>query len=277
MQDLAEHRPEAESGASQGDAPEQSRLHARTVYEIIAAEGEAELSRPTMSIFWSAVAAGIAISFSLVAEASLRADLPDRNWRHLVENLGYTAGFLLVILSRLQLFTENTITPVLPALKSPSQRTITGMGRIWAVSFSANLIGGAFAAFLIVHGDVLEGDVTASALEISRHVEQMGARETFLRALPAGFIIAGLVWMMPSSEGSEFWIIFIFIYLIALGDFAHVIVGSVELSALVWAGEAGLFKVALHNVLPALVGNILGGTGLFALLAWAQVREEISD
>ncbi|MEO0714895.1 MAG: formate/nitrite transporter family protein, partial [Pseudomonadota bacterium] len=99
----------------------------------------------------------------------------------------------------------------------------------------------------------------------------------FLRALPAGFIIAGLVWMLPSAKGSEFWMIFTFIYLIALGDFAHVIVGSVELFALVWAGDVGLGKVAAANILPALLGNITGGTGLFALLAWAQVREEIPN
>lgn len=256
---------------------DESRLHARSVYEIIVEEGEAELSRPSISIFWSALAAGIAISFSLVAEAALRADLPDATWRHLVESFGYTAGFLLVIMGRLQLFTENTITPVLPALKSPSAKTFGAMLRIWSISFGANLIGAGVASFLIVHGGVLPAPVTAAALEISHHVEQMGASETFLRALPAGFIIAGLVWMLPSAKGSEFWMIFTFIYLIALGDFAHVIVGSVELFALVWAGDVGLGKVAAANILPALLGNITGGTGLFALLAWAQVREEIPN
>lgn len=266
-----------ERAAENKPPSDESRLRARSVYEIIAEEGEAELSRPSMSIFWSALAAGIAISFSLVAEAALRADLPDAPWRHLVESFGYTAGFLLVIMSRLQLFTENTITPVLPALKSPSGETVGAMLRIWSISFGANLIGGAFAALLIVHGGVLPAPVTAAALEISHHVEQMGAGETFLRALPAGFIIAGLVWMLPSAKGSEFWMIFIFIYLIALGDFAHVIVGSVELFALVWASDVGLGKVVAGNILPALSGNIVGGTGLFALLALAQVREEISE
>ena len=96
-----------------------TRLKSRIVYEIISQEGRAELSRPQSSIWWSGIAAGLAISMSLVMEAMLREHLPDTDWRPLVENLGYAAGFLIVMLSRLQLFTENTVTAVLPTLAEP--------------------------------------------------------------------------------------------------------------------------------------------------------------
>ncbi|MEM1086602.1 MAG: formate/nitrite transporter family protein [Pseudomonadota bacterium] len=253
------------------------RLSALSVYKIVAAEGRHELARDSVSIAWSALAAGIAISFSLIAEAALRAHLPDADWRHLVESFGYTAGFLLVILCRLQLFTENTITPVLPALESPTFACIGGTFRIWTISLVFNLLGGAAAAYLIVYGGIIPSEMTAAALDISRHVEKFTASETFMRAIPAGFIIAALVWMLPNSKGFEFWTVFLFVYLIALGDFAHVIVGSVELFTLVWNGEVSLMKVAAVNIAPALAGNLLGGTGLFALLAWAQVKEDMED
>lgn len=252
-----------------------TRHEAVEVYEIVAAEGEAELARPTSSIVWSGFAAGLAISFSLIGEAALRARLPEADWRPVVENLGYSAGFLLVIIARLQLFTENTITAVLPMLKDPCRRTVFGTARLWGVSLGANLTGAAIASALIVHGGVTPPDITAAALEVSRHVAEMTTLEAFARALPAGFLIAAIVWMLPSAEGSEFWVILAFTYLIALGDFAHVVVGSVELFALVWAGEAALAPLVVSDLLPALAGNIIGGTGLFALLAWAQVREEM--
>lgn len=254
-----------------------TRLKSRIVYEIIRQEGRSELSRPQTSIWWSGIAAGIGISISLAMEAMLRVALPDAAWRPLVENLGYTAGFLLVILGRLQLFTENTVTAVLPTLADPCRKTIFGTARLWITVFLANMIGTAIAAAFFTFGGALEPQVTAAALEISTHVADWGAWETFVKALPAGFLIAALVWMLPSAERSEFWVIFFFTYLIAIGEFAHVVVGSAELFMVVFSGEASLMKVTFVNLLPALAGNIIGGTGLFAMLAWGQVHEELED
>ena len=254
-----------------------TRLKSRIVYEIIRQEGRSELSRPQSSIWWSGIAAGLGISMSLAMEAMLRLNLPDTGWRPLVENLGYSAGFLLVILSRLQLFTENTVTAVLPTLADPCRRTILGTTRLWSTVFLANMTGTLMAAIFWTYSGAMSPDVSATALELSRHVAEWSAGETFVRALPAGFLIAALVWMMPSSEGSEFWVILFFTYLIALGGFAHVVVGSAELFMVALSGEQGIFKLIGVNLLPALAGNIIGGAGLFAILAWGQVHEEMED
>ena len=53
------------------------------------------------------------------------------------------------------------------------------------------------------------------------------------------------------------------------------IVGAAEGWLLVWTGHAGLGWAVGGFILPALLGNIVGGTGLFAVLAHAQVKEEI--
>lgn len=254
-----------------------TRLKSRIVYEIIRQEGRSELSRPQSSIWWSGIAAGLGISMSLAMEAMLRVALPDTDWRPLVENLGYSAGFLLVMLGRLQLFTENTVTAVLPTLADPCRRTILGTTRLWSTVFLANMVGTLLAAVFWTYSGAMSPDVSATALELSRHVAGWSAGETFVRALPAGFLIAALVWMMPSSEGSEFWVILFFTYLIALGDFAHVVVGSAELFMVALSGEQGILKLIGVNLLPALAGNIIGGAGLFAILAWGQVHEEMED
>ncbi len=46
--------------------------------------------------------------------------LPDAKWRPLVDSLGYSLGFLFVILGRQQLFTENTLTAILPLARRPT-------------------------------------------------------------------------------------------------------------------------------------------------------------
>jgi formate/nitrite transporter FocA (FNT family) len=93
--------------------------------------------------------------------------------------------------------------------------------------------------------------------------------------VPAGFLIASVAWIRAGVSGGEFWIVLALTYAIALGDFTHVVGGAAEAFLLVFDGQIGLAHAVNAIILPALVGNVIGGTGLFALLAHAQVRQEI--
>ena len=251
------------------------RLRAPVVYEVIRREGEEELTRPVGSLWWSGIAAGVGISTSVVAEGLLHDNLPDSSWRPLIENFGYCIGFLIVILGRLQLFTENTITAVLPLAAERTRRNFLYTARLWGTVFAANLVGTfAFAAATVFAG-IFPADQLEAFREISHHLMLKAPMEMLLHAVPAGFLVAALVWMMPSSEGSEFWVILTMTYLIALGDFAHVIAGSAEAFLLLLSGEIGLAKTVFGFVVPAFVGNVIGGTALFAVLAYAQVKKEL--
>ncbi|MBN9940454.1 formate/nitrite transporter family protein, partial [Listeria monocytogenes] len=73
-------------------------------------EGETAVKRPAAALLWSGLAAGIAINASLLFEGALYAHLPDAPRRPAVVSLGYPIGFLIVVLGRMQLFTESTIT-----------------------------------------------------------------------------------------------------------------------------------------------------------------------
>jgi formate/nitrite transporter FocA (FNT family) len=120
---------------------------AHVIHEAIKREGEEELERPASGLFWSGLAAGLSMGFSLAAAGLLHAHLPYTAWRPLVTHLGYTVGFLVVILGRQQLFTENTLTPVLPLLAGTGAGTLGRVARLWAVVLAANLLGTlAFAA-----------------------------------------------------------------------------------------------------------------------------------
>lgn len=128
----------------QAQVEERARPNALVVHEIIRAEGENELRRPITGLAWSALASGLAMGFSLVAEGLLRAHLPEVPWRPLVAKLGYTVGFVIVILGRQQLFTENTLAPVLPLLNKPEPKTLLRLLRLWTVVLAANLVGARF-------------------------------------------------------------------------------------------------------------------------------------
>jgi formate/nitrite transporter FocA (FNT family) len=251
------------------------RLRAALVYEIVRQEGEEELARQPISLWWSGVTAGLSIGFSVVAEGLLHAHLPDADWRPLIDNLGYSVGFLIVILAREQLFTENTLTAVLPLVASPSVSNLLLTLRLWGIVFFANMAGALVFALGLSSGHFFSGEAQEAFLTVSHHLLALDASQMFLRGIIAGWIIATLVWLLPSSGSGNFLVIVLLTYLIALAELAHVIAGSVEAFFLVFQGDISWSHAIVGFLLPALAGNIIGGSALFAILAYAQVREEI--
>jgi formate-nitrite transporter family protein len=258
------------------EADEYEKVPSSVIFEAIRREGEHELSRGFSALWWSGIAAGLAISLSVLCKGFLESILPDADWAAGISNLGYTVGFLIVILGRMQLFTENTITPILPLFIAPTRTHFYQTARLWGIVFIANLVGCAAAALVMVYGHIVPDAQFEGVLAVSRHYAQATAFEHFTWGIPAGFIIAALVWILPRMEGAgEVLMIVILTYMIGLGGMSHVVAGSTELFVLVANGELALSSAVFGGVLPALAGNVLGGTGIFAALTYAQVRQEL--
>jgi formate-nitrite transporter family protein len=249
----------------------------RVIHEVIRRHGDEELERPTWSLLWSGVAGGIAIFASVYGQAALQSRLPDARWAQLVGSLGYTLGFLIVILGRLQLYTESTLSAVIPVATHPSLGNLGRLLRFWALVLGANLLGTLLIASLVNAGVLFTAEQHAAMMDLSRHLLTRDAMQTMGAGVPAGFLIAAVPWALPSARGQEFWIVLILTYFIALGGFAHVVAGSGEAWLLALAGETSFAHALVGIIAPALVGNIIGGTGLFALLAHAQVRQELGN
>lgn len=247
----------------------------KVVHEVIRLEGDAELDRSVLALLMSGLAAGFAISASLVAEAVLTAGLPDASWRNLVIALGYPVGFVIVVMGGLQFFTESTMTALLPVVTYPSARNVLRLLRLWSIVLVANLAGTFLIAALLASQTMLSPEYFAATVEVAHHFTDAGPWRTFLLGVPAGFLVASIAWLMPSSKGQEFWVIFFVTWLISAGGFSHVIASSGGAWLLWLTGESSLWAAIGGFILPALAGNIVGGAGLFAVLAHGQVRDEI--
>lgn len=250
-------------------------LSPRLIFEVIRRDGVEELERPAASLLWSGVAAGIMISLSVLGEAVFRTYLPDAQWSYLVENLGYSLGFLVVILGRMQLFTENTITTVLPFMQDPCARMLRKVATLWVIVLVANVIGAFIAAATFAHTSAIPAALLPAIEELSRHATGFAPFEAFQRAIPAGVLVAAIVWMLPESDGFSFFVILVFTWMIAAGDFTHIVAGSVEMAYLIVKGMLPLGDAVFGFFLPVLAGNVLGGTLIFAMLAFGQVRHEL--
>ncbi|AHB89778.1 formate/nitrite transporter family protein [Acinetobacter baumannii 25493_8] len=256
---------------------EHEKLSPRLVYEIIRRDGAEELDRPTAALIFSGIAAGLVISFSFVFKAIIASYIPtDAIWTDLITNFGYTIGFLIAILGHMQLFTENTITTVVPLFKPFTLDKLRAVGRLWGIVFLCNIIGTALASLFFLTTDLFTPNIDKALDELAHHVASFSAIQNLLKGVMSGLLIAALVWMLPSVS-NKFLVIFFMTYLIGLGDFTHVVVGSTEMSYLVWQGEASLGEYLFNFLIPTTIGNIIGGTGVFTLLIYGQVTEELEQ
>jgi formate/nitrite transporter FocA (FNT family) len=258
------------------DVEEMAAPRQPVIYEIVRRQGEEELQRPAVSLWWSGIAAGLSISFSLLAQAVLQTHLPDAQWKPLVVALGYSVGFLMVVLSRQQLFTESTITAVLPVAKALTQQNVMRLLRLWGIVLAANLAGTLLAALFCTYSQVLPDELFRSMLQISRDtlIDQSWGK-MFFAGIASGFIIAAMVWMLPGSEGNQFQVIALMTWLIGVGGYTHIVAGGVEAFMLLLDGQFGVGSMLWQFIIPVLLGNIVGGTALFAVLSYAQVMKEI--
>lgn len=262
--------------AEENEAVEEAAaLSPRLIFETIRRSGEEELGRPSRALWNSGVAAGVLISLSVFTEALLRAYLPDAPWRYIVENMGYSLGFVLVIVGRMQLITENTITTVVPVMINPTRHAFARTARLWTVVLLANVAGAFAVATFYAHAPVMAEPVRAAFTELAFHATGMDPWEGFWRGVPAGVLIAALVWMLPSARNNEVGLIVIITWLVALGDFTHIVAGTVEMAFLLVQGMIGVQAGVFGFFLPVLAGNVVGGTAIFTMLAWGQIKPEV--
>ncbi|HEY3971507.1 MAG TPA: formate/nitrite transporter family protein [Candidatus Sulfotelmatobacter sp.] len=257
--------------AEKKQVEERLAIGANVVYETIRREGEEELHRTTSALAWSAFAAGLSMGFSFIAEGMLAARLPDQPWRPLITRLGYSIGFLIVILGRQQLFTENTLTVVLPLLTRKDWDTFLRMLRLWAVVLTANLVGTFLFALCLGKFSMFDAHTQQCLTEIGTAHLNAGFGTTLLRAIFAGWLIALMVWLLPGAESARVSIIIIITYLVGLSGFNHIIAGSTTLFFLVATNAMSLSTYFTHFFLPVLLGNVIGGFSLVAALGHAQV------
>ncbi len=279
-EELLRNRERENSGQEHSTAhdPEEAAVQERTaisahiVYRAILAEGESELERPTLALAFSGLAAGLSMGFSFLTQGFLQSNLPDASWSELVSKLGYSMGFLIVILGRQQLFTENTLTPILPLLNHKQMPILWNTMRLWATVLLANWFGTLAFGWVLAHSNVIPDSARSTFLHIGHLAMGVGFGDTLVKAIFAGWLIALLVWLLPFAETGRVAVIILMTYVIALGSFHHVVAGSVDTFYLVALGHVGWGRYLGEFMAPTLLGNIIGGVSLVAALNHAQVH-----
>ena len=250
----------------------ESLAEGEIIYRSVRQDGMMTLQQTTAALAWSGIAAGISMGFSMVAEGLLQAHLPHASWTPLLTKLGYALGFVIVILGRQELFTEQTLSAILPLLSTDDWRhgTVGNVARVWVVILSANMVGAAaFAAFTAWSG-AFSAD-TAQAFSMIGHADlSHGFYSTMVRGIYAGFLVATMIWLLPAAGSARFLVILLLAYIVGLGAFSHIVAGSAAALYVVFRGERPLLDWVVGFAIPTLIGNSVGGVTLVAALAHVQ-------
>lgn len=80
-------------------------------------------------------------------------------------------------------------------------------------------------------------------------------------------------WLVASSKStiSEFFSIYVLALLIPAAGLPHCIADSSEFLMSLFAGEISVTEYLGDFLIPATIGNTIGGIGLVTLLNWGQV------
>ncbi len=142
---------------------------------------------------------------------------------------------------------------------------------------AGNLIGCACAALAFHLAPFFDADTDAAFHAIGMQIMEKTPTAMFVSGIISGWLIATMVWMLPSAGTAKIWVIMLMTYLVAIADLTHIVVGSVEILYLVFTGAIPWYEFIWPFALPTLAGNIFGGTFIFALISHAQIRNDMSN
>ena len=270
--EMMAERDRSASGAPAAGGTLRDVFTADEVFQRLAATADEEFRRPVRLLWFSGIAAGLSTGASLLGRAALTGALGGADAAGPAGSLLYPVGFVLIVLGRYQLFTENTLTPVTLVLTRIA--SIPVLLRLWGVVLVANVVGAAMSAWLFARPGLLSPEAAEAAADFAEHALSVPGGALFWKAVAAGGIVASMVWLIHAVRETTARVLIVFglMLLIPVGDLFHCVVGANEVLHAVFTGEAALGESAAFFGLVAL-GNTVGGVGLVAVINFAQTRE----
>jgi formate/nitrite transporter FocA (FNT family) len=253
---------------------DEARRHPDDTLERAVREGAEQLSRKTLSLSLSSVAAGLILGFTAmsVAVASEAAEPLDAELlRRFFRSLAYPLGFVMCVLSGAQLFTEHTATAVYPVLDG--RATVRRLVRLWAIVIAGNLVGTAISAVLLAGAEPIVAARAGYAI-VASHLVGFPTMALLISAVLAGWLMAMGAWLMLSTSDTtaQMLLIYTVTFLIGIGGLHHSIAGSAELLTAYAVGlPIGAGQIA-RTIGLSLVGNLIGGSMFVAVLNYAHLR-----
>ncbi|MFC7020872.1 MULTISPECIES: formate/nitrite transporter family protein [Haloarcula] len=268
---LREAVERSRSGAPAVGSVVRDRFSSDEVFQRIVAAADEEITSGSRELFFSALAAGFAITITFMLYVSMKTSTGSDP---VLSAMLYPLGFIYIIIGGYQLYTENTLPPV--ALTLERLASVPALLRNWVVVLTGNFTGGAMGAAALAFGGVLSPEAATVAAAIAREGVDTAWWSLFSKAAFAGLIVAGVVWVEYAARDtiSRLVVVYLAFLAIPLGGLYHSVVSFTEMIYLVLHGDIALGVGLAEFVLPVLLGNTVGGVVLVTVVNYFQTTEE---
>lgn len=261
--------------ASKDVSIDTSRLTAPEIFDAAQDSGRKELRRSSTKLMFSGIAGGLMMGLTGLSVASVRAILGPGQWQEFVSFLVYPTGFIAVIIGRAQLFTENTLYPVLLVLDERKNRAgyVAETLRLWGVVFASNVFGAFLFSVLVMKTGSLPGNIAVQIDNLGKLAANGTAAHYFWSGIIGGWLIALVAWVVTASHWTIGQVVMIWLltFVVGIGRFSHCIASSGEILSAVVNGSLSP-GTYFHWLFFATSGNIVGGVLMVSMLNYGQVK-----
>lgn len=189
----------------------------------------------------------------------------------LLGGLAFSLGLILVTVAGAELFTGNNLL----AMAWASGRVTTGeVLRNWAVVSVANFAGAAGLAMLIFASGVSSlngGALAEAAVRVATSKAALPWAEAFFRGVLCNVLVCMAVWMALAGRSVTDKVLAITFPVTAFvaAGFEHSIANMYFFPLAMLLGAPLGWGDLARNLMPVVLGNLLGGSVLVALVYWA--------
>lgn len=252
------------------DQSQPSRPSPQLIYARVREDAEDQLARTHRALAFSGLFAGFTMGASYLALAIVLVTVTGPSEK-LVAALLYPVGYIAVILGRAQLFTENTLYPVVPCLEE--RRHIPKTARLWAIVVAGNLIGGAAFALLITKTPALAPGIVSEFAGLGDEAAARSFAKVFWSGILAGWMLALVAWLVEAGDSAidHFFVVWLLTLVVGLASFDHSVATAVAVMGALFDGRVALGE-AVGWEATAILGNVIGGVMIVALLNYGQVH-----
>jgi len=255
-----------------GPSEEARRLTATEIFDAAVLNAREEIKRSPRTLAFSGTLGGLTMGLTGLSVAAARAYLGDSPSAELISLMLYPVGFIAVIIGRAQLFTENTLYPVVLVLDE--RKYVLETLRLWLVVFTANVLGAFLFSLLAMRTGALRPEISAQLIQLGAHSASGSAAHFFWSGIVGGWLIAMVAWEVTASHWTigQLVMIWILTFVVGIARLSHCIAGSGEILSAVVAGQVPA-SAFFHWLLFATCGNIVGGVVIVSVLNYGQVRD----
>ncbi|WLR48284.1 formate/nitrite transporter family protein [Halobacillus litoralis] len=246
-------------------------------------KGRDHLNKPFRAQFLLALTAGSFMTFGAVFSILLAVGVETKGVYHLLSGLGFAAGYSMVFISGAVLFTE--INVLLPSyLFNKAGLMKTNIYKFWLSSYIGNIIGAFLVAVLIQwSGSFASTFYPELEMYLDHKMKFMdhgvkGWFQVLISGVLANWLIGMAAFLTTSARDLTGKILgtTLPVVLFVAGNFQHSAANMGYFSMGFLASDKYTwYEYIFFNLVPASIGNLIGGAILVSLLFSYAYKEDI--